>query len=169
MGKLSRGHVVVLSRGLDDTTTRRCDHMTAFYRYGCCRHGVCSAIRSTNLLLKQRKNRPGYCWTELLGKMAPRARSDVRWVSVMSSKPSWYLVATVDKITPPAQPLMAGWAGATSVAVAGRHAVYGSQPAVVAALIAQAAAADYTKAPGSSASKLRPRDRQGPDPALASY
>jgi len=59
-----------------------------------------------------------------------------------SSKPSWYLVATADKIIPPpAQQLMAGRAGATIVEVAGSHAIYVSQPAAVAALIEQAAEA----------------------------
>jgi len=51
------------------------------------------------------------------------------------------LVASDDKIIPPpAQRLMAGRAGATTVEVAGSHAIYVSQPAAVAALIEQAAA-----------------------------
>jgi pimeloyl-ACP methyl ester carboxylesterase len=50
------------------------------------------------------------------------------------SKPSWYLVATDDRmIPPPAQRLMARRAGATVVEVAGSHAMYVSQPAAVAA------------------------------------
>jgi len=58
------------------------------------------------------------------------------------SKPSWYLVATADKIIPPpAQHLMAGRAGATIVEVAGSHAIYVSQPEAVAALIEQTAEA----------------------------
>ncbi|GAA3467416.1 alpha/beta fold hydrolase [Nonomuraea roseola] len=57
------------------------------------------------------------------------------------SKPSWYLVATEDRmIPPPAQRAMAERAGATVVDVIGSHAVYVSQPAAVAALIRQAAA-----------------------------
>jgi pimeloyl-ACP methyl ester carboxylesterase len=55
------------------------------------------------------------------------------------SKPSWYLVATEDRmIPPPAQQFMAQRAGATVVEVAGSHAVYVSQPAAVAELIATA-------------------------------
>ena len=57
-------------------------------------------------------------------------------------KPSWYLVSTDDRmIPPPAQRTMAERAGATVVEVPGSHAIYVSQPAAVAALIQQAAAA----------------------------
>jgi pimeloyl-ACP methyl ester carboxylesterase len=56
------------------------------------------------------------------------------------SKPSWYLVATDDRmIPPPAQRLMSKRAGATVVEVKGSHAIYVSQPAAVAGLIAKAA------------------------------
>jgi pimeloyl-ACP methyl ester carboxylesterase len=56
-----------------------------------------------------------------------------------NSKPSWYLVATDDRmIPPPAQRFMAQRAGATVVEVAGSHAIYVSQPAAVAGLIAKA-------------------------------
>ena len=56
------------------------------------------------------------------------------------SKPSWYLVATDDRmIPPPAQRSMAERAGATTVEVAGSHSVFLSQPAAVAELIEQAA------------------------------
>jgi pimeloyl-ACP methyl ester carboxylesterase len=56
-------------------------------------------------------------------------------------KPSWYLVATEDRmIPPPAQRMMAERAGAKVVEVIGSHAVYGSQPAAVADLIREAAA-----------------------------
>ena len=56
------------------------------------------------------------------------------------TKPSWYLVATDDRmIPPPAQRLMSKRAGATVVEVAGSHAVYVSQPDAVAALIVEAA------------------------------
>jgi pimeloyl-ACP methyl ester carboxylesterase len=55
-------------------------------------------------------------------------------------KPSWYLVATEDKmIPPPAQRLMSKRAGATVVEVKGSHSVYVSQPEAVAALIDKAA------------------------------
>jgi pimeloyl-ACP methyl ester carboxylesterase len=56
------------------------------------------------------------------------------------SKPSWYLVATDDRmIPPPAQRFMSKRAGATVVEVAGSHAIYVSQPAAVADLIVRAA------------------------------
>jgi len=59
------------------------------------------------------------------------------------SKPSWYLVATEDRmIPPPAQRSMAERAGATVSEVAASHSVYLSQPEAVATLIAQAAAGD---------------------------
>lgn len=55
-------------------------------------------------------------------------------------KPSWYLVASEDKmIPPPAQRMMAKRAEAKVVETAGSHAVYVSKPKVVAELIAQAA------------------------------
>jgi pimeloyl-ACP methyl ester carboxylesterase len=61
-------------------------------------------------------------------------------VPAWRSKPSWYLVATDDRmIPPPAQRLMATRAGATVVEVAGSHAIYVSQPAAVASLVQQAA------------------------------
>jgi pimeloyl-ACP methyl ester carboxylesterase len=56
------------------------------------------------------------------------------------SKPSWYLVATADKMIPPvAQRLMSKRAGSTVVEVEGSHAIYVSQPNAVAALIEKAA------------------------------
>lgn len=55
-------------------------------------------------------------------------------------KPSWYLVATDDKmIPPPAQQFMAKRAGATVVETPGSHAIYVSRPEVVAQLIRDAA------------------------------
>ena len=55
------------------------------------------------------------------------------------TKPSWYLVATDDKmIPPPAQRFMSKRAGSTVVEVAGSHAIYVSQPNVVASLIEEA-------------------------------
>jgi pimeloyl-ACP methyl ester carboxylesterase len=57
-------------------------------------------------------------------------------------KPSWYLVATEDRmIPPPAQRAMSERTGSSVVEVAGSHAIYLSQPAAVAALIEQAATA----------------------------
>ncbi|MCU1648102.1 MAG: alpha/beta hydrolase [Nocardia sp.] len=55
-------------------------------------------------------------------------------------KPSWYLLATADRmIPPPVQRTMAERANATITEVAGSHAVYVSQPEAVAALIKEAA------------------------------
>jgi pimeloyl-ACP methyl ester carboxylesterase len=56
------------------------------------------------------------------------------------SKPSWYLIATDDRmIPPPAQQFMSKRAGSKVVEVKGSHAIYVSQPAAVAALIKRAA------------------------------
>jgi pimeloyl-ACP methyl ester carboxylesterase len=55
-------------------------------------------------------------------------------------KPSWYLVATDDRmIPPPAQQFMAKRAGATVVESMGSHAIYVSKPEVVASIIKSAA------------------------------
>jgi len=63
------------------------------------------------------------------------------------AKPSWYLVATEDKMIPPdAQRLMAKRAGSTVVEVKGSHAIYVSQPEAVAALVEQAAKSVKTSA-----------------------
>ena len=57
------------------------------------------------------------------------------------TKPSWYLVATDDRmIPPPAQRAMSERAGSTVTETPGSHAIYVSNPAAVAAVIAQAAA-----------------------------
>ena len=64
------------------------------------------------------------------------AITDASW----KTKPSYYLVATEDKmIPPPAQRNMARRAGATITEVAGSHAIYVSQPKAVAAFIERAA------------------------------
>jgi pimeloyl-ACP methyl ester carboxylesterase len=56
------------------------------------------------------------------------------------TKPSWYLVATEDKMIPPAaQRQMATRAGATIAEAAGSHAIYVSKPETVASIIEQAA------------------------------
>jgi len=58
------------------------------------------------------------------------------------TKPSWYLVATDDKMIPPvAQRLMSRRAGSTVVEAAGSHAIYVSHPEAVAAIIETAASA----------------------------
>jgi pimeloyl-ACP methyl ester carboxylesterase len=57
-----------------------------------------------------------------------------------AKKPSWYLIATDDRmIPPPAQRAMSKRAGATVVEAPGSHAVYVSQPEAVANLIKKAA------------------------------
>ena len=56
------------------------------------------------------------------------------------SKPSWYLVATEDRmIPPPAQRSMSARAGSTVDEVAGSHAIYVSQPEAVVGVIEKAA------------------------------
>ncbi len=56
------------------------------------------------------------------------------------TKPSWYLVATDDRMIPPAaQRQMSKRVGAPVVEVKASHAVYASQPQAVASLIRQAA------------------------------
>ena len=83
-------------------------------------------------------------------KAAFMADSQVPWgVAALSgtirepawrAKPSWYLIATDDKMIPPdAQRAMSKRAGATVVEVKGSHAIYVSQPGPVAKLIEEAA------------------------------
>jgi pimeloyl-ACP methyl ester carboxylesterase len=93
----------------------------------------------------------GSGWEEVTAeKAAFMADSQVPWgVGALSgtvsqaawkTKPSWYLVATDDKmIPPPAQRFMSERAGSTVVEVAGSHAVYVSQPNAVAKCIEMAA------------------------------
>ncbi len=58
--------------------------------------------------------------------------SEAAW----QSKPSWYLIATEDRMIPPdAQRQMAERAGSTVIEVAGSHSIYVSQPAAVADFI----------------------------------
>jgi pimeloyl-ACP methyl ester carboxylesterase len=55
-------------------------------------------------------------------------------------KPSWYLIATEDKMIPPAaQQFMSKRAGSTVAESRGSHAIYVSQPRAVASLIERAA------------------------------
>ena len=62
-------------------------------------------------------------------------------VPAWRTKPSWYLVATDDHMSPPsAQHDMALRARAITIEVAASHAVYMSQPRAVATLIIQACA-----------------------------
>jgi len=63
------------------------------------------------------------------------------------TKPNWYLVATDDKMIPPAaQRFMSKRAGSTVIEVAGSHAIYVSQPSAVAGFIEKAARALMEKA-----------------------
>jgi pimeloyl-ACP methyl ester carboxylesterase len=56
------------------------------------------------------------------------------------NKPSWYAVATQDRmINPDLERFMAKRAGSTTIEVKGSHAIYASQPRIVAKLIEQAA------------------------------
>jgi pimeloyl-ACP methyl ester carboxylesterase len=56
------------------------------------------------------------------------------------SKPSWYLIATDDRMIPPdAQRAMSKRAGSTVVEAKGSHSIYVSQPQAVADLIVKAA------------------------------
>jgi pimeloyl-ACP methyl ester carboxylesterase len=69
--------------------------------------------------------------------------SEAAW----KTKSSWYLVATDDKMIPPAaQRFMSRRAGSTVIEVAGSHAIYVSQPKAVSALIEKAARALMEKA-----------------------
>lgn len=83
-------------------------------------------------------------------KAAFMADSQVPWgVAALSGtisepawkkKPSWYMVATEDKMIPPdAQRMMSKRAGATVTETKGSHAIYVSQPDAVVALIEKAA------------------------------
>ena len=66
------------------------------------------------------------------------------------SKPSWYLVATDDRmIPPPAQRAMSERAGATVVEAPGSHSIYVSQPRVTADLIKRAAQGALVEAAGA--------------------
>jgi len=72
------------------------------------------------------------------------AISDPAW----RSKPSWYLIATDDRmIPPPAQRAMSERAGSTITEQAGSHSIYLSQPHATAELIKQAARRALIEAP----------------------
>ena len=95
----------------------------------------------------------GCTWRRLVhprGRLKHVARPPLSWglealngaVSepAWKTKPSWYLVATEDRMIPPdAQRAMSKRAGSTVVEAKGSHAVYVSQPQAVADLIAKAA------------------------------
>ena len=102
------------------------------------------------LLLDQTKFRASFAADVSADAAAFMADSQVPWGlealngavtdPAWKTKPSWYLVATDDKMIPPdAQRAMSKRAGATVVEAKGSHAVYVSQPRAVADLIAKAA------------------------------
>jgi pimeloyl-ACP methyl ester carboxylesterase len=112
------------------------------------------------LFLDREKFRASFAADVNEAKAAFLADSQVPWgVNALSgsisepawrTKPSWYLVATEDKmIPPPAQRQMATRARSTIVDAAGSHAIYVSKPDVVAALIDQAARSVSAKTSGS--------------------
>ena len=74
--------------------------------------------------------------TSQQGELLYGAVTDPAW----KTKPSWHLISTDDKMIPPdAQRAMSKRAASTVVEAKGSHAVYVSQPRVVADLIAKAA------------------------------
>jgi pimeloyl-ACP methyl ester carboxylesterase len=106
--------------------------------------------RDGYLFLDKSKFRASFAGDVEAEKAAFMADSQVPWgiqalageisEPAWKSKPSWYLLATDDRmIPPPAQRFMSERAGSTVVEVAGSHAIYVSQPNAVAALIKQAA------------------------------
>jgi pimeloyl-ACP methyl ester carboxylesterase len=106
--------------------------------------------RNGYLFLDKAKFRASFAADVEEEKAAFMADSQVPWgVEALSGaisepawkiKPSWYLVATEDKmIPPPAQRLMSKRAGSTVVEEKGSHAIYVSKPQAVAALIQAAA------------------------------
>jgi len=103
------------------------------------------------LLLDQAKFAASFAADVSEPKASFMAASQVPWgvnalagevtVPAWKSKPSWYLVASDDKmIPPPAQRQMSQRAGSIVSEVPGSHAVYVSQPQAVASLIERAAA-----------------------------
>src|SRR5258706_16323591 len=109
--------------------------------------------RDGYLFLDKSKFRASFAGDVEAEKAAFMADSQVPWgvealggeisEPAWKSKPSWYLLATEDRmIPPPAQRFMSERAGSTVVEVAGSHAIYVSQPNAVAALIKQAAQGD---------------------------
>lgn len=112
------------------------------------------------LFLDKAKFRASFAADVSEAKAAFLADSQVPWgVAALSgaisepawkTKPSWYLIATEDKmIPPPAQRQMATRAGSTVTEAAGSHAIYISKPETVAAIIEKAAKSVAAKAQGN--------------------
>ncbi len=108
------------------------------------------------LFLDRDKFRASFAADVPAGRAAFMADSQVPWgvdatTQTITSpawriKPSWYLLTTEDHMIPPsAQRAMSERAGASVTEARGSHATYVSQPAVVAALIHQAATAVSTR------------------------
>ena len=71
-----------------------------------------------------------------MGRVESEKLTDPAW----RTKPTWYVVATEDfMIPPPAQRMMAERAGAKISEVSGSHAVYVSQPEIIAETLIEAA------------------------------
>src|SRR5437868_4839586 len=113
--------------------------------------------RDGYLFLDRAKFRASFAADVDAEKAAFMAHSQVPWgVEALAgkisepawkTKPSWYLIATDDKMIPPdAQRSMSKRAGSTVVEVKGSHAIYVSQPEAVAALVEQAAKSVKTSA-----------------------
>src|SRR6266481_747371 len=113
--------------------------------------------RDGYLFLDKSKFRASFAGDVEAEKAAFMADSQVPWgvqalggeisEPAWKAKPSWYLIATDDKMIPPdAQRAMSKRAGSTVVEVKGSHAVYVSQPEAVAALVEQAAKSVKTSA-----------------------
>ena len=109
------------------------------------------------LFLDRAKFRASFAADVDAEKAAFMADSQVPWgVEALSgkisepawkAKPSWYMIATDDKMIPPdAQRSMSKRAGSTVVEVKGSHAIYVSQPEAVAACVEQAAKSVKTSA-----------------------
>ena len=104
------------------------------------------------LFLDRDKFRAAFAGDVTASQAAFMADSQVPWgVDALSgtitqpawrTKPSWYLLTTEDRMIPPAaQRAMSERAGSAVVESAASHSVYVSQPAAVASVIEQAAAA----------------------------
>ena len=93
-------------------------------------------------LVEAERHAPGVVPGRLAGPVGRRRPGRRGQPADLAGQACWYLVATEDRMIPPAaQRAMADRAGASVSEIAASHAVYVSQPQVVADLIKQAAAA----------------------------